>query len=218
VLDDGKANALSPRAIEHLHDALDEAERSATSVLLAGRPGRFSAGFDLSVMQEGPDEARQLVRRGAELALRIYEFPMPVVMACTGHALAMGAILLMAGDLRVGAAGDFKIGLNEVSIGMPVPVFGTELARDRLSKLHFTRAVNHAAIYSPEAAIEVGYLDEVVDGADLMAAAHERAAALGRTVVPSAFRATRVNARHTTVRYIRDTLDADLGEFEITAS
>jgi enoyl-CoA hydratase len=215
-LDDGKANALSPRLLADLDGALDRAEADAKAVLLIGRPGRFSAGFDLKSMQEGPEAARDLVRRGAELALRIYEFPVPVVMACTGHALAMGAILLMAGDVRVGTEGDFKIGLNEVSIGMPVPVFATELARDRLSRRQFTRAVCHATVYAPQGAVEAGFLDEVAMPPDVIEVAVHRTRQLAQTLDPSAFRATRINARHATVRYVRDTLDADLGNFSIS--
>ena len=88
---------------------------------IIGRPGKFSAGFDLSVMTAGPDQARDLLRAGADLALRIYTFPIPVVLGATGHALAMGAILLMAADVRIGADGPFKVGLPEVEIGMPLP-------------------------------------------------------------------------------------------------
>lgn len=214
-LDDGKANAVSPDVIAALHGALDRAESDGRAVLLVGRPGRFSAGFDLSIMQQGADQARALVRSGAELALRIYEFPRPVVMACTGHALAMGVITLLAGDVRIGADGDFKLGLNEVSIGMPVPAFATELARDRLSPRHFTRAVSHAEIYSPADAVEAGYLDEVVAPDDLVTVATERARYLADRVKPAAFGLTRTNARSATVRLIRESLDADLALFDI---
>src|SRR5579862_730602 len=134
TMDDGKANALSPAVIQALHTSLDRAEREAAAVLLTGRARRLSGGFDLSVMTSSVDAMRALVTAGADLLLRVYLFPRPVVVACNGHALAMGALLLLAADYRVGAAGDFKIGLNEVSIQMPLPLFGMELARARLSK------------------------------------------------------------------------------------
>lgn len=213
--DDGKANAVSHAVMDDLNAALDRAEAAGGAVLLLGRPGRFSAGFDLSVMKDGPDAARQMVRRGAELALRLYELPLPVVAGCTGHALAMGAIMLMASDIRIGAAGDFKIGLTEVAIGMPVPIFATELARDRLSPLQFTRAVSTAAVYAPDEAVLAGYLDEVVPAEDVAAVASERATALAEGLNPTAFRATRVNARGATLQRIRATLDADIDTFEV---
>src|SRR5262245_16538636 len=114
-VDDGKANALSHQMLGAINAQLDQAQANgARAVVIVGRPGRFCAGFDLETMRAGPGEARDLLRVGAELALRLYLFPAPVVLAVTGHALAMGAILLMASDVRVGASGDFKIGLNEV--------------------------------------------------------------------------------------------------------
>lgn len=160
--DDGKANALSHAAIAALGAALDRAEKEAGAVLLTGRPGRFSAGFDLSTMKAGPVAVRDLVSAGAELLLRMVEAPLPVVTACSGHALAMGALLLLGSDFRVGAAGDFKIGLNEVAIRMTLPRFAVEISRDRLSPRHALRAVTQAEIYSPQEAVDAGYLDRVV--------------------------------------------------------
>lgn len=217
VLDDGKANALSPTVITDLHAALDDAEANARAVLLVGRPGRFSAGFDLSVMQQGIDAARDMVRAGAELALRLYEYPLPVVMACSGHALAMGAILLFAGDVRIGADGDFKLGLNEVAIGMPVPAFAAELARDRLSPRAYTEAINLARIHHPEAARDAGFLDRVVAADDLVPTATDVAAELGERLKRSAFHRTRATTRGATVERIRASLDADLALFEVEA-
>ncbi|MEO8602403.1 MAG: crotonase/enoyl-CoA hydratase family protein, partial [bacterium] len=129
TLDDGKANALSPAVVAAANAAFDRAEAEAVSaVVLSGRAGRFSAGFDLSVMTAGLEALFSLVKSGAELALRLYLFPRPVVIACTGHALAAGAVLLCAADRRIGTAGEFKIGLNEVAIQLPLPVFALELA------------------------------------------------------------------------------------------
>jgi enoyl-CoA hydratase len=217
LLDDGKANALSHASLDLIDAALDQAQAAAGAVVIAGRPGRFCAGFDLSVMQSGPDAARGLLRRGADLALLLYEYPCPVVLGCTGHALAMGAILLLAADVRVGAAGDFKIGMNEVAIGMPVPVFATELARDRLTPRHFSAAVGLAEIYAPEEAVAAGYLDELAPADEVVGAAQAAGRLLAERVNPTAFRATRINARTATIEHIRATLDVDIAAFTITA-
>jgi enoyl-CoA hydratase len=150
-IDDGKANALSPTLIAALHAGLDRAEREAGAVMLVGRPGRFSAGFDLSIMTSGLEGLRGLVKAGAELLLRTYLYPRPVVTACTGHALAAGALVLLASDLRVGARGQFKIGLNEVAIQLTLPVFGMEQARDRLAPCWFTAATTRGTPGSPKA-------------------------------------------------------------------
>ncbi len=170
-MDDGKANALSHPLIDQLLAALDRAEKEAKAVLLTGRPGRFCAGFDLRTMMSSVEAARELVTHGAEMYLRLYEFPAPVVLACTGHAMAGGAVLLLTADTRLGADGDFKIGFNEISIGMPLPVFVQELAQDRLDPRHRVAATIQATIYDPRAAVDVGYLDRVVAPDDLAAEA-----------------------------------------------
>jgi len=208
-LDDGKANALSHAVIDALHAALDRAETEAAAVVLAGRPGRFSAGFDLSVMRQGGDAVGELVGAGARLALRLYEFPLPVVIACTGHALAMGGILLLSVDYRVGAAGAFKIGLNEVAIGMTLPIFGVEFGRERLSKRHLARAVAQAEIYDPAGAVDAGFLDTVVPAESLLDEALSRAGQLAQ-LNRMAHRNTKLRLRADAIAAMRQTLDEDM--------
>jgi enoyl-CoA hydratase len=179
-IDDGRVNAVSPALLEALNATIDQAEREARVLLLCGRPGRFSAGFDLAVLKQGGQAASDLVVGGARLALRLYGCEIPVVIACSGHAIAMGAILLMAGDSRIGAAGEFRIGLNEVAIGMPLPPFAVEFARERLAPGQLARAVVLAELYGPDAAREAGYLDRVVPAESLLAEARAEAAHLAK--------------------------------------
>jgi enoyl-CoA hydratase/carnithine racemase len=187
-LDDGKANALGFDAVTALSDALGEAS-DARAVCLIGRPGRFSAGFDLNEMRS--DRAVELMTRGAELALRLVEHPAPVVLGVTGHALAMGAVLLLTADWRVGAAGDFKLGLNEVRIGLFVPPFAADLARERLTPRHLTEAAQLAEVYDPEGARAAGFLDEVVPEDEVAARAVARATTWAADLDPKAFARTR---------------------------
>lgn len=208
TLDDGKANAIAHETIAGIHDGLDRAEREARAVLLAGRPGRLSAGFDLATMRGGPEQVRGLVEAGARMLLRLYTHPRPVVVACTGHALAAGAILLLAADVRIGARGDFKIGLNEVAIGLTLPVFAVELARERLSKRHFTAAATQARIFDPEAAVDAGFLDRVEAAEAVLEAAHAEAARLA--ALSEAFGHTKDNERGRAVKFIEDTLAEDM--------
>jgi len=211
TLDDGKANALSREVIDGLNQFLDRAEREAAAVLLVGRDRRLSGGFDLNTMTSDPEAARQLVTAGAELMLRLYGFPRPVVVACTGHALAAGAVLLLATDLRIGVSGDFKIGLNEVSIQMTLPIFATELARARLSKRHFTSATTLARIYDPEGAKDAGFLDATATPESLYNTALDQARRLA--VLPDpAFRNTKDNERGAIIRFVRETLAADMAK------
>jgi enoyl-CoA hydratase len=208
-MDDGKANALSGEMIDELSAALARAESEATAVVLAGRPDRFCAGFDLKIMMSGPDAARALLRRGADLLMRLYGSPIPVVAACTGHALAGGALVLLTADVRVGAAGAFRIGLNEVSIGLPTPVLAMELARDRLAKTELTRATLLAHVYGPDEAARAGYLDEVVAADRVVARALEEADRLG-ALPRAAYRGTKQRMRRATIRHVVETLDEDM--------
>ncbi len=208
-MDDGKANALSETMLAELDASLTRAEAEAGAVVLTGRPDRFSAGFDLRVMMSSPDAAKALLKTGAALLMRFYGSRLPIVIACTGHAVAGGALLVLTGDVRIGAAGAFRIGLNEVSIGLPVPILAMELARDRLAARELGRATLGAAIFEPEEAARVGYLDRVVPAAELEAAAAEEAKRLAG-FSSSAYGATKQRLRGKTIEHIRQTLDADL--------
>lgn len=215
-IDDGKANALGHPAIDALNEALDRAEDEAGAVVLVGRDGRFSAGFDLATMTAGPDSSLPLLSKGAELSFRLLTYPLPTVIACTGHALAMGAILLMSADLRIGANGPYKVGMNEVAIGMPVPRFAVELARDRLAPTHFVRAIQLATVFDPAGAVGAGYLDRTVDD-DVEGAAVAAAAELAAGLRIGAFRLTRSIMREDLVARLRAGLEWDLTTFTVDA-
>jgi enoyl-CoA hydratase len=208
-MDDGKANALSEAMIDALIFALTRAEKEASAIVLSGRPDRFCAGFDLKVMMSSPDAAKALLRRGADLLMKLYGSAVPLVIACTGHALAGGALVLLTGDVRVGASGAFRIGLNEVQIGMPVPVLAMELARDRLVPTELGRATLQAQIYAPDDAARAGYLDEVTAPGELLARAKAEAARLGALSRP-AFQATKQRLRGKTIAHVLGTLDDDM--------
>ncbi len=208
-LDDGKANAISPAMIAALHGVLDRAEAEAGAALLVGREGRFSGGFDLAVLRSGPEPMLGLLRGGAELFLRFLEYPKPLVIACTGHAIAAGAIALLGADARIGARGSYRVGLTEVAIGMTLPIFALEMARHRLSKRHFTRAVTQGEAYDPEGARDAGYLDRLVEPAELEAAAYAEAEKLAALPQP-AFANTKRRTHAALVAGIRESLDADL--------
>lgn len=169
AMDDGKANALSFERIAEFNAALDKAEADAKSILISGRPGKFCAGFDLSVMLKDPVRAADLVTQGGALMLRLFANPLPTTVACTGHALAAGAIMLLSTDTRIGVAGEFKLGLNEAAIGMVLPPYGIELAAARITPRHLTAATMQGKIHDPEEAASAGFLDHVVDGDALMA-------------------------------------------------
>jgi enoyl-CoA hydratase/carnithine racemase len=209
TLDDGKVNALSAVMIAEIGEALDAAERAGAVAVLRGRDGIFSAGFDLKTFQRGADEGVAMVRAGAELVLRLLAFPRPVLTVCTGHAYPAGAFLMLAADVRLGLAGPWRIGMNEVAIGLTVPKFAIELARHRLSPPGFAR-IPTAAMFSPEEALRLGYLDRVLaDSRDLDDAAREEVARLRALDMP-AYVATRARVNERAIQSIRAALDDEM--------
>jgi enoyl-CoA hydratase len=216
-IDDGRANAYSMALLAELEAALDQAEREARALLIIGRPGRFSAGYDLAAVTEGLDSARTLLGTGGRTLLRVFNFPMPVVAACTGHALAAGALMLLACDRRIGVGGAFKIGLNEVAIGLALPRYPVELARCRLTPAAFTSALL-GEVTDPSGAVEAGYLDAIAGGhRDAITVATNEAkrfAALSTVTVAQSKR----NARGELVQALLDGMDADMATIDALPS
>lgn len=162
TINNGKANAISHEVIAGLNASLDKAEQEDKIVILTGTSGIFSGGFDLKVMTKSPESALELVTKGSRLSLRMLSFPKPIIIACNGHAIAKGAFLLLSCDYRIGVIGDFKIGLNEVMIGMTMHQAGIAIAKARLSEVYLTRSVNNAEIFSSKDAVKAGFLDVTV--------------------------------------------------------
>jgi enoyl-CoA hydratase len=212
--DDGKANVLSTAAIDAFHAALDRAEADATAACVVGREGKLCAGFDLSVMTAGPEAAQALVAQGSDLLMRVYQHPQPVVVAVTGHALAAGALLLLACDVRIGADMPAKIGLNETSIGMPLPLFAIALAEDRLARTALVEATVGARVYDPAGAVAAGYLDRVVPADTVVDEAVAEARRLGGYRA-GAYAQTKQLLRAATVRRVEAEGKADLARFTV---
>jgi len=176
TLDDGKVNVFSPTMIEEVSNLLDKVPTDKGSLLIVGREGIFSAGFDLKVLMSGDAEkAVGMLRSGFEMLSRIFSFPRPIVAACSGHAIALGAFLLCSCDYRVGIKGKFQIGANEVRNNMIVPTPILELAKFKLTKNHKQRALLNGEMYSIEDAVAPGYLDEVVEPDKLIETAKAKA-------------------------------------------
>ena len=201
TMDDGKANALSHAMIDALRDAVEwaEADEDVRALVLVGRAGRFCAGFDLSVIQSGDAAAvAALIGAGGELCKRIYAATVPVVAACTGHALAAGALLLLSCDRRVGPDAPVKIGLNEVAIGLALPRWAIALAMARLAPTALQASVATAQLYDGAGAAGIGYLDRVVAPDEVVPAALAEAQSLC-SLDPAAYAATIRQLRRTTL-------------------
>ena len=193
TLDDGKMNAVGHELIDGLHGALDRAAADASAVCIVGNGKALSAGFDLKVLQGGDVDAMVgLVNAGGRLIMRLFAHPQPTVVAVNGHALAAGALLVLACDTRIGTPGAAKIGLNETAIGLALPEFAYELAAVRLSTRYLTRAAIQAEIFDPAGAVAAGYLDRLED--DCAAAAVAEATRLAQ-LPANAYAGTKASLR-----------------------
>jgi enoyl-CoA hydratase len=213
AMDDGKANVLSPRMLKELNVALDRAEAEKSVVLLTGRAGMFSGGFDLAVFKGAGAEQLEMLLGGARTALRLLTFPAPVIAACDGHAIAMGAFLILSADVRIGiSAGPFQICLKEVEIGMTLPRFAIEVCRQRLAPAHFNRATITAKPYTPEEAREAGFLDQLAPAASFMDAAREQAV-IASKLDRAAFVASKLRVHQAALDALRNAIAADEQEW-----
>lgn len=208
TMDDDKVNVMSLQMLAEINGALDRAREDQAVVVLTGREGVFSAGFDLPTLAGRDEAAYKMLIGGFELAERILSFPAPVVVAANGHALAMGAFLLLAADHRIGTDGPFKVGTNEVAVGLTMPYFGVEICRQRLATPYFNRAVINAEIFTPAEAVTAGFLDRVVPAAELQNEAQSTAARFAK-LNKSVYAATKLRAREQTLKAVRAGIDAD---------
>ncbi len=194
-LNNGKVNALSPAVLQAINEAMDKAEEAKKPLIITGRAGLFSGGYDLTVMQEGIDAARAMVDAGSRLTRRMLSFSQPIIAACNGHAIAKGAFFLLAADYRIGVDGPYKVTLNEVAIGMTMHHVGIELCRGRLAPVYFNRAIINAEVFDPAGAVNAGFLDKTVASEEAL---QQEAVAVARqmsSLNADAFAASKVKAR-----------------------
>jgi enoyl-CoA hydratase len=210
TMDDGKRNALSPAMFDEIYGALERAERENAAVVITGREGVLSAGFDLKVMKAGGVQTVKMLRAGYALTARLLAFPTPVVIASPGHAYAMGSFMLLSGDYRFGIPGPFTYVANEVAIGLPMPRVACEVLRLRLDPAARERAVTLSEEFSPEAALEVGFIDALVPADQLLSSAREKAQALLDKLDAEAHTISKRRLRADTLKNIRRSLPLDL--------
>lgn len=211
TIKNGKVNAISHEVIAEIHECLDKALEDEKVVILTGQSGILSGGYDLKVMTQSLDAAKELVSKGSELSHRLLSFPLPVIVACSGHAVAKGAFLLLSADYRLGIDGDFKIGLNEVMIGMTMHNAGIEIAKNKLTSVYLDRSVNNAEMYSPKDAVAAGFLDKTVPQEHLLPTAIKVAQMFGQLNL-KAHAATKLKVRKEFLENLQLAIDLDKKE------
>lgn len=211
TMDDGKVNAMSPEMLHDIDAALNQAESEKAAVVLrSSRTGIFSAGFDLKIFAANdPVRSYKMVRAGAELALRLLSFPYPTIGIMEGHAYPMGTFLLLACDVRIGAAGKFRMGLNEVAIGISPPRFAIELARSRVHPAYLSRTVTLGEMFESDDAVTAGFLDRAVPAAEIDGALQQVLAAL-KGVNFAMHTIAKRNLRRQVMATMREVIDADI--------
>ena len=217
TINNGKANAISHEVVSGLNASLDKAEKDDKIVILTGTSSVFSGGFDLKVMTKSPESAKELVTKGSRLSLRMLSFKKPIIIACNGHAIAKGAFLLLSVDYRIGVEGDFKIGLNEVMIGMTMHNAGIAIAKSRLSEVYLNRSVNNAEIFNSKDAITAGFLDLIVPEDHLLSTAI-KVAEMFTKLNKKAHAATKLKVRKLHLEALEIAIELDLaGEISLNS-
>lgn len=189
IMDDGKVNALNKEKLDALTGALAQCAEGQAPVVIRGRKGIFSAGFDLKGFGAGPETATAQLQAGKDAILAILRHPAPVITVCEGHAYPMGAFLMLAADYAIGTEGEFVTGMNESAIGMALPIYPMILGADRLTPAG-RKAVSTSEMFSPQAACAVGYFDKVVAPGEVEAAMAEAIAHM-KTLNAGAFNANK---------------------------
>ena len=213
TMDDGKANVMSVRMLRAINAALDRAQADQAVVVLAGRAGMFSGGFDLSVFKSGDAaETCRMLEAGARLSERLLSFPRPVIAACTGHAIAMGVFVLLSADVRIGVDQGARFQMNEVQIGMTLPRFAIEVSRQRLAPAHLHLAAVMAEPYTPQQAVVAGFLDEAVPAESLVATVQARAERLVKLHAES-FTTTKLRLRQPALAALHDAIRDDMADW-----
>ncbi|MEQ9638676.1 MAG: enoyl-CoA hydratase-related protein [Alphaproteobacteria bacterium] len=196
TLDDGKANAFDAELLDGIREALHRLEQdtSVNVLVLRGRPGMLGGGMNLKIIAAGGEPRERMSIAGGKMLQALHDTPLALVLACTGHAVAGAAMLLLVADARVGVDGDFRIGLNEVAAGIRLAPLPIALAEGKLAKPHLMAATAGGRLYSPAQAVEVGYLDRIAPAADYDAALADEVARW-RPLDREIFRAVKADVR-----------------------
>lgn len=206
-LDDGKANAFSNAMFDAVNAAMDKADAEAKIIVLRGNERMFSAGYNLKELMLGGETAVNLVRRGSEFAVRMMETPKPIICVGDGHIVALGAFVFLAADYRIGKNGPFQVGLPETAKGLPMHNFGREMAMPRLNQRYFSRAFINGEMFTPDQAVDVGYLDTAVDDVD---AEVEKAISFFKSVSLPAFSINKPRGHQTLLPVLKQAIEDDM--------
>ena len=198
-LNHGKASALDLELLDAADAELRRAERDSPAVVLTGTGAIFSAGVDLfRVLEEGEGYLRRFLPALARVCERLVSFPRPLVAAINGHALAGGWVFACACDYRVMAAGNGRLGVPELQVGVAFPPIALETVRQR-TPAHLVDCMIFAGrTFTAEEAEHERLVEEVVPAGVLLSRAVQVAESMAR-IPPEAFRLTKEQLRRPTL-------------------
>ena len=201
VMSHGKANALDIefcQAMTALFGELRTKADIAAVVLIGqdtGKAKMFCAGVDLKQLSAGgADYVTRFLPTLHALYEAVFFFPKPVIAAINGHAIAGGAVLAACADRRVMASEAGKIGITELRVGVPLPALAFEIVRFAVPPRYLSEFALGAGTYATADALQKGWVDEVVDGWELVPRAM-RLAKLHAATSPEAFAQTKAQIR-----------------------
>ena len=178
----GPANAMDLPFLTAIADAFTP-EDSFDGVVLTGNGRFFSAGLNIVALAGGDENsALEIVETLGRAVTNIMTFPGPVIAAVDGHAVAGGCLIALASDHRIGTPGDYKIGLNELALGLDLPPIGLAVVRKCVPAERQFEVASLSRFYSPEEAVAMGLLNEISD--DSEADAVKLAASLADSLAP----------------------------------
>ena len=175
-LDDGKANAFSYDMLSQVNELLTQVPRDSGALVITGREGLFSGGFDLKTLATGDmEKITKMVQLGYNLLLELFSFDRPIVAAVSGHSIALGLFVTCSADYRIAIDGKYVCQANEVRNNMDIPTQIMEILKARVDKKYFYPAVYHSDVYSVQESIKVGLIDQVVSEDQFMERVMEKA-------------------------------------------
>lgn len=200
-------NAINPELVAALHEAVTRAPgEGARALVLSGSPGRYSGGLDVPLLVDFDRAAMErLWEDFYRLLLALAASPIPIAAAITGHSPAGGAVLATYCDYRIMAEGDFKIGYNEVAVGIPMPIAILRCVARQVGPRQAERLCGGGLLVSPQEACRIGLVDELVPADRVV----ERAVEWANGIValpPNAMSQTRKAAREDLVRLMEEGL------------
>ena len=214
TLDDGKVNAFSYEMLTQMHRLLDEVPHKSGALIIKGRNGIFSGGFDLKTLATADlSNITKMIESGYNLLLKLYSFDRPIIAAVSGHAIALGLFVACCSDYRIAIDGKYVCHANEVRNNMAIPDQIMEILKERVNKKYFYSAIYHADPFSVKDAIDVGYIDEVVSEDRFMERVNEKAKELAS--LPHPFYA---NTKKTAQKERRKKIRAAIRKHEIQTS